>query len=400
MDTKIVAIIAAVIIVVAGVAVFFMLNNNNTDDKDEVTVAVISGDIHQIALHVAIEKGYFDDYGLKVNVSNALNGAEVATSLISGDAKLGFLGAPPATINMVNPGYINSTGVTDASKAYNLLARVNSEGSGLFIKESLIDATLGSVPIRNGVPFYEVNGDVYTVGPQNAAAWGGLIFSTPGSSTIQHVQLLDLANQMGLKTSLYTVGTQVSNDTVYYVLNLANYQQIISDKTVNAGIIWEPQHQRVIQESNEYVELALTNNLFPDHTCCVVAGNCNFADKNEKIVEKFLAGYYDGVMFMQKALSDKSSADYKWLVNFSTQKVANLTSDEVEDALSNITYLYADTANGSLTTLKASVASLIESLMDLGVITVDVQDVDKLVDNYVDDYYLKKALSEKNSLKV
>jgi len=397
LDSKIIAIIAVVAIAVIGVAAFFVMNNGGGEQpetEDEVTVAVISGDIHQIALHVAVEKGYFTDSGLKVNVSNALNGAEVATSMISGDANLGFLGAPPATINMINPGYITSSGIADSSKAYNLLARVNSEGSGLFIKSAVLDDGADGLA-RNGTPFFTIVDGEYTVSSANAAAWGGLIFSTPGSSTIQHVQLLSLADQLGLKTALYTVGTTVSSDTIYYILNLANYQQITADQSINAGIIWEPQHQRVIQENSEFVELALTNDLFPEHTCCVVAGNVKFAEDNSDVVEKFLLGYYEGVTFMQKALADTTSDDYKWLVEFSTKKVAGLTEAEVVSALANITYLYADEPTGELDALKEDVKELINSLIDLEVIKVDVEDVDALVDNYVNDKYLKSALSDK-----
>ena len=216
---------------------------------NNVTVAVISGDIHQIAIHVAIEKKFFDDYGTKVTISNTTNGAGVATSLINGDAHIGFLGAPPATINMINGGYITSDGVQDAKKAYNLVARVNTEGSGLFVKEKLLDNSNSIIPERNGVPFYTKNSLGFHVTPANAKAWGGLIFATPGTTSIQHIQLLTLASDLGLEVKQYMVGEKIDSNTIYYVTNLANFQSIINDKSVNAGIIWEPQYQRIIQES-------------------------------------------------------------------------------------------------------------------------------------------------------
>jgi ABC-type nitrate/sulfonate/bicarbonate transport system substrate-binding protein len=67
-----------------------------------VNVAVIAGDIHQIAVHVASELGFFEQYGLKVNFSSATNGAGVAEALQNGEADLGFLGAPPITTTVVN----------------------------------------------------------------------------------------------------------------------------------------------------------------------------------------------------------------------------------------------------------------------------------------------------------
>ena len=212
-------------------------------------VSVISGDIHQIAIHVGIEKGMFREFGVSIEISNATNGGGVATSLINGDAQIGFLGAPPATINMINFGYIDSDTVKDKSKAYVLVARVNSEGSGLYINTKVLDDDSSGIPKRNGVAFYSVSGNEYTVSSANAKAWGGLVYGTPGTTSIQHIQLLTLASEMGLKVKQYTVGDKISGDTMYWITNLANYQTIIGDKTIDAGIIWEPQFQRVIQES-------------------------------------------------------------------------------------------------------------------------------------------------------
>ena len=187
------------------------------DGTATVKVAVISGDIHQIAVHVGIEKGTFNTYGVTVQISNATNGGGIATSLINGDSQLGFLGAPPATINMINFGYIDNPNA--------------------------------SVLKRNGTAFFSVDGDEYTVSPANAKAWGGLVYGTPGTTSIQHIQLLTLATEMGLNVKQYMVGTSIESDTLYWVTNLANYQTITGDPTINAGIIWEPQFQRVIQES-------------------------------------------------------------------------------------------------------------------------------------------------------
>ncbi len=219
------------------------------DGTATVKVAVISGDIHQIAVHVGIEKGTFSKYGVTVEISNATNGGGIATSLINGDAQLGFLGAPPATINMINFGYIDSSGVKDTSRAFQLVARVNSEGSGLYINSNVLDDPNSSVLKRNGTEFYTVSGDTYTVSSANAKAWGGLVYGTPGTTSIQHIQLMTLASEMGLKIKQYMVGDTLSSDTLYWVTNLANYNTITGDPTISGGIIWEPQFQRVIQES-------------------------------------------------------------------------------------------------------------------------------------------------------
>ena len=64
--------------------------------------AVIQGDIHQLAIHVAKEKGYFTEYGLTINLSMGSSGGDIVTLLTSKDVQIGFLGAPPATLKTIN----------------------------------------------------------------------------------------------------------------------------------------------------------------------------------------------------------------------------------------------------------------------------------------------------------
>ena len=77
------------------------------EGKDTITVAAINGDIHQIAIQVAVAKGFFDEYGLKVNLNTgSSSGGDIAQLLLSGDVRIGFLGAPPATLKTINGEHI------------------------------------------------------------------------------------------------------------------------------------------------------------------------------------------------------------------------------------------------------------------------------------------------------
>ena len=103
--------------------------------------------------------------------------------------------------------------------AFNVVSRVNSEGSGLYIANSIVDGT-GDAIKRNDTRFF---GDDYTLSTANKAAWGGLILGDPGTQSIQHTQLATIASKVGLDFKKYTTGTSVSNDTLYYVDGRANY---------------------------------------------------------------------------------------------------------------------------------------------------------------------------------
>ncbi len=289
----------------------------------------------------------------------------------------------------------NRSDVKYDDASFNVIGRVNSEGSGLYINDDLVIFGTGSVmPARasNNVPFFGKN---YSLSTDNKNAWGGLIFGDPGVSSIQHTQLASIASSVGLKLEAYKDGQSIANDTLYYITNLANYNVIHNNDIINGGIIWEPQFQRVVQEDGRYEQLALTNDVFSGHTCCIIAANHNWAQSNHDTVVKFLAGYMDAVNFIVNAI-EKGGSDYDELVTIAMNATVGLSEAEVEDALANITYLYADNKDGDLSKLKKDISSLSSDLKDLGVITSKkFNNPDKFADAFVDDSYVKDAAAGK-----
>ena len=282
----------------------------------------------------------------------------------------------------------------DAS-AFNIVSRVNSEGSGLYVKNTIAD-TSGAMPVRisNGVPFF---GEGYTYTEANKEAWGGLIFGDPGNQSIQHVQLATIASGVGLKFAQYKEGQDTSNDTLYYVTNLNNYGVIIADTNIQGGIVWEPQFEKVIQESPNYTKLALTNDVFKGHACCIIAANHDWLGNNSGEMVKFLAGYIKAVDFINTAKANTSSPEYAELRDIAIAATGGvLTSSEVDESLKTITYLYADDAEGSLGDLTKNVADLADGLNDLGLITSKkFSSGEKVAKALVDDKYLKDTIAGK-----
>ena len=216
-------------------------------EEATISVAVITGDVHQIGIHIANDLGFFDDMGIKLNITYGANGGAIAKTVMmtsSDGTDFGLLGAPPATINT----YSNHLIDQDKPNKFHIIARVNTEGSGLYIKESKLDDKGADIPSRNGTAFYAKSGNTYVVSSENAKAWGGLIFATPGITSIQHVQLEGLVKSMGLEFEQYESGQSLKDNTVYWKTNLATSDSVFSDVDVNAGIIWEPQFQRIITE--------------------------------------------------------------------------------------------------------------------------------------------------------
>ena len=283
----------------------------------------------------------------------------------------------------------------DAS-SFNVVSRVNSEGSGLYVNKDIADIS-GTMPVNksNGVAFF---GDGFSLSTANKDAWAGLILGDPGNQSIQHIQLATIADSVGLKFAQFTEGTTPSSDTLYYITNLSNFGAITADTHIQGGIVWEPQFQRVIQEDARYVTLALTNDVFTGHACCIIAANHNWLGDNSGDMVKFLAAYSKAVDYINEAKKNPAGEAYADVKAIAIAKTVGLTGAEVDAALATITYLYADDEKGSLSDLKDNIADLASSLDDLGFITSSkFKDSKKVANAFVDDSFLKDAVAGKAS---
>ncbi len=278
-------------------------------------------------------------------------------------------------------------------KAFNLISRVNSEGSGLYVKNDI--ATGDGIPVRasNNVPFF---GDGYSLSDANKAAWGGLVFADPGASSIQHTQLATIASDVGLSFEQYREGTSKNDNTLYYVTNISDAGKVDTNKAlIDGGILWEPQFQRIIQEqSATFKTLALTNDVFDGHTCCVIAANHDWLNANKDTAVKFLAGYIKAVDYINKAKANPAGPEYADIKQIAMDTTLGLDEIEVSAALANITYLYADDEKGSLGELTGDVSDLASSLDDIGLITSSkFKSPGNFAKAFVDDSYIKSAVA-------
>lgn len=98
--------VTIVLLFVLVCAILFNLNKGNkTDDKslEKIKVAEVAHTIFYAPQYVAIEKGFFEDEGLKVELSLTPGADKVTAAVLSGDADIGFSGSE-ATIYVYNSG--------------------------------------------------------------------------------------------------------------------------------------------------------------------------------------------------------------------------------------------------------------------------------------------------------
>ncbi len=88
--------------------VFIMINNtynkdNGNDSLTEVKVAEVAHTIFYAPAYAAISKGFFEEEGIKIDLTLTSGADKVTAAVLSGDVDIGFCGSE-ATIYVYNSG--------------------------------------------------------------------------------------------------------------------------------------------------------------------------------------------------------------------------------------------------------------------------------------------------------
>ena len=105
MKKIIIFIVSGIIILVLALSVFLNFNKSESNDKklEKVTLAEVAHTIFYAPQYVAIEKGYFKDYDIDIDLVLTSGADKVTAAVLSGDADIGFCGSE-GTIYVYNGG--------------------------------------------------------------------------------------------------------------------------------------------------------------------------------------------------------------------------------------------------------------------------------------------------------
>lgn len=295
---------------------------------------------------------------------------------------------------------------SDATSGTSIIGRVNTDGSGIFVKEGVDGSNYATISTT------EPSSDEYYLGEDgcyvvfNKEAWGGSVFGVPATSSIQYIQLGEVASCMGLNYQQYVAGQSTNADTLYYIAGVTTYDRFVSTLTSSpamvGAIVWEPQYSVAILAGCDKV--ALTNEMFPGHTCCIIgASNSYLANHSDETV-RFLAAYVETVTKMNEVITAGSGSDYEYLIQVAMDNVAMTGTDAekraaIESAFELVVYTYADgTGSDPLSDLKSDIASLAVSLYDAGAMRYNYSDLGfssatELANKFVDSSYMVSALA-------
>ena len=105
---KIITIIAIVILIVALGIVAILKNTNSstgetTNELKTITVSEVTRSVFYAPQYVAIAAGYFEEEGLKIDLTTGQGADNVMTAVLSNQVDIGFAG-PEASIYVYNEG--------------------------------------------------------------------------------------------------------------------------------------------------------------------------------------------------------------------------------------------------------------------------------------------------------
>lgn len=130
MKKKIIIGVVILIIVAIIVGLVVARNNNKASDNEttKIKVSEVTRSVFYAPQYVAINNGYFEDYGMEIDLTTGQGADAVMTSVLSNEVEIGFAG-PEASI------YVYNEGKEDYTQVFAQLTK--RDGSFLVSKEKI-----------------------------------------------------------------------------------------------------------------------------------------------------------------------------------------------------------------------------------------------------------------------
>ena len=123
-------LILIIIVIIIGVIIIKKQNNNTNGENIVIKMNEVTRSVFYAPQYVAINNGYFKDYGIDIELITGQGADAVMTSVLSGEAQIGFAG-PEASI------YVYNEGKEDYTQVFAQLTK--RDGSFLVSKDKLSD---------------------------------------------------------------------------------------------------------------------------------------------------------------------------------------------------------------------------------------------------------------------
>jgi len=187
------------------------------------------------------------------------------------------------------------------------------------------------------------------------------------------------------------LGPEPDNSVIRYT-NIAPKDQAtaIQQGVVNGGVSWEPYVSDSVLAGTGHV-LLQSGDYWPNHPCCVIAMDRDWAAANPEVAARFLKAHIEATEWIVQTLQDKGSENYTLLMQLGAQ-FSNRDASVVENATEHMTMEY-EIDETSLEYFR----NYTEAYMSLGLLNQKhlsdngYSSVEDFVSKYVNTEYLEAA---------
>ena len=259
MDNKIIAIIIAIIVIVVAGG-YFLLGGSG----DTVTIGYLPSD-HDAALFVADSQGKFQENGINTKLVQFNNGGDLMTAMASGDVDIGYVGITPVLSSI-------SKGVP-----VKVISAAQTEGSGIVVSS---DSGINDVSDLEGKKI-----------------------ATPGEASIQHMLLNYYLKENGMDIK----------DLKVSVMKVPSMNDALKTNQIDGMITFEPYVS--IAEKNGAKVLAGSQDILPDHPCCVVVASDKYIEAHPNETAKIVEIHENATNFINENTDEAAGMLPKDIVN-------------------------------------------------------------------------------------
>jgi len=230
---------------------FFLSCAEKQGSGKKVRLAYIQNDLHHLPAFVALDKGYYREEGLDVEITGAFKaGPEEMSAFSSHSLDTGYVGEAPIITAQANK-------VADVR----IVAQANKEGSALVAaRDSLI----------KGI------GDLR-----------GKVVAIPGHATIQDVLLRMALKRSGINPVELTI----------MVLKPPEMLSALRSREIDAFIAWEPYPSKAVTGGTGKVILE-SGSIWHDHPCCALIVD-RVLLKNRDMVKRLIRAHLKAIRFIR-----------------------------------------------------------------------------------------------------
>lgn len=250
MDNKIIAIIIAIIAIVA-VGAFFLTSSGET-----VTIGYLPSD-HDAALFVADAQGQFASKGINTNLVQFNNGGDLMTAMASGDVDVGYVGITPVLASI------------EKGVPVKVISAAQTEGSGLVVAKNSGISSVSDLAGKN--------------------------IATPGEASIQYMLLQYYLEQNGMSLKDLKVSS----------MKVPSMNDALKTNKIDGMITFEP--YVTIAEKNGATVLAGSQDILPNHPCCVVVASDKFLDEHPNETKAILEIHENATEFINNNTDEAAS---------------------------------------------------------------------------------------------